>query len=174
MCKDDGELVAILKMAEVRVSSDYYMCVLILLCPHTTTRAGDNSQDGRGTTIIYMSSYYYVCHSCVLRLLFMWTHTTLCVVRLLYVSSYCCICPHTTIYVSSYYCMCPQTTLYVLKVAEVLLYMCPHTTTIYVSSYCYICVLILLYLSSYCHVFCPQTTKCPHTIIYLSSRWPRY
>ena len=59
------------------------------------------------------------------------------------------------LYVSSYY-IC----------VLILLYMCPHTTTIYVSSYCYV--------SSY-YYMCTHTTLssyyyvCPHTTIYVSS-----
>jgi hypothetical protein len=87
------------------------------------------------------------------------------------------------VHVSSYYYIC----------VLILLYMCPHTTTMYVSSCYYVCVLILLYMcphttiyvSSYCCIcvlilllyMCPHATMyvssyyymCPHTTIYVSS-----
>ena len=94
-------------------------------------------------TIIYVSSYCYIC---VLILLYMCPHTAICVLILLFA------CPHTTIQVSSYYyiCvrillhMCPLSSYYYICVL-ILVCMCPRTT-IYVSSYYYICVLILLYV----------------------------
>jgi hypothetical protein len=64
-----------------RLSSYYYICVLILLqmCPHTTA---------------YVSSYYYIF---VLILLHVSSYYYICVVIRLYVCSYCYICPHTAI-----------------------------------------------------------------------------
>jgi hypothetical protein len=104
-----------------------YICVLILLCPHTTMSMSD--------------IYYTICVRMLVvqvaiwpHTLYMCPHTTICVLVLLYVSSYyVCVLIHQ--YVSSYYYMCPHpVSSYSIYVSSYH-YMCPHT----------LCVLILLF-----------------------------
>jgi hypothetical protein len=136
----------------IYVSSYYYICVLVLLCmcPHTTMcvliLVEIHARTCRSTSTTSPRRYYYMC-----------------VLILLYVSSYYYMCPLTTTFVSflAGTSMCPHTNMcphiphvsrdtrshlqkYVYHVAaQVLLYVCLHTTK-YVSSYYYICVLILV------------------------------
>ena len=103
-------------------TSDYYICVLILLYTVPVAECSKAKRDC--STTIYVSSYYCIC---VLLLPYICPHTIICVssssykcvLILPYVSSYfyMCVlilqCPHTTIYVSSYYYhdVCPHITI---------------------------------------------------------------
>ena len=65
----------------------------------------------RADTVIYVSSYYYICALillCVVILLYLWPQTIVCVLILMYVSSYRYMCPHTAIGVLTLLHMCPR------------------------------------------------------------------
>jgi hypothetical protein len=165
------------------VSSCYYICVLILRYPRSSS-ACMHTYIGRIHALllpphatpphatIYVSSYYdilvyAICVSSCYDILYAICVSS-CYLMLLYV------CPHATIYVSSYYgilvYICAYSVAALLQLL-LLLYMCPHAT-IYVSSY----YDILVYICAYTHYYTCATCNCNRaatehtsTTIYLSS-----